>query len=486
MPQLLRFHSAALAIAALGIIHAAVPASAQQETAQKQFCPSFGWSEGLASNFQQPNSQFPVNDTKPNPNKPNDPIPDCNFHMWSFEAFVWATALNKQNVPRFMTLPTEEDLLSPLAFAATVHPRTLQLAARSVVGHGLPGYTEGAGAFVQADGHVLVAPNGYPVYTSVHMNPTYFATARNNLIATGDFQKGQPNDTFPLGSAVFKATWLRLGPDENPPAGAFVTQAQVPVLTVQRSPTSIAILPVPNKFVTAKVALVGLHVVGVTVNHPEFLWGTFEHTLNTPQVPDNTFSASGSSSTGYTFYKANTSYGQANIAVEPPLLTFNTATQRFSPITNAVLENQTGGENQTLNGVLVGPQNVQSVSVQGQSFLSHEKAPQSIFANYYLVGTVWMQPNSYNLNSDQSSAVGSVNLANSTAETFQQFPTNTDMTKVKNCFMCHNATSYSFQSSPPPLKNRLIAISHALSVGTDYAVPNMISGNVRMLFFKGQ
>ncbi len=259
------------------------------------------------------------------------------------------------------------------------------------------------------------------------------------------------------------------------------------MLTVQRSATSITILPVPNQFVTATVALVGLHVVGVTVNHPEFLWGTFEHKLNTPQVPDNTFSTSGSSSTGYTFYKANTSYGQANIAVLPPLLTFNTTTQRFAPTTNAVLENQTGGENQT-----DGPTNVQSVSTQGQSFLAHEKGDkkvqptQWIFANYYLVGTVWMDPNSYNLNSDQSNAVGSVNLANTTAETFQQYPTNTDMSKVKNCFMCHNASSYSFQSSPPPLKNRLIAISHALSVGTDYAVPNMVSGDVRMLFFKGQ
>jgi hypothetical protein len=61
------------------------------------------------------------------------------------------------------------------------------------------------------------------------------------------------------------------------------------------------------------------------------------------------------------------------------------------------------------------------------------------------------------------------------------------MSKVKNCFMCHNASSYSFQTPPPAqLNNRLVAISHTLSVGTDYAVPNMISGNVRMLFFKGQ
>jgi hypothetical protein len=483
----LRFRFTALTTAALSVA-AAAPVLAQQPQPTPpppaRGCPQMGWSEGLWSNFQQPNSAFPTKDTHEQPNG----VPDCIFHQWSVEAFVWATTLNKQNVPRFMTLPTEEDLLSPmLAAAATVHPRTLQLAARSIVGEGLPGYSEGAGAFVQADGNVLVAPNGYPVYTSVHMNPTYFITARKNLIATGDFQKGSPNDTFPVGSAVFKATWLRLAPGEKAPDGAFVTQAQVPVLTVQRSSTAITILPVPGKFVTATVALVGLHVVGVTENHPEFLWGTFEHNLNSPQVPDNTFSTSGSSPNDYTLYKANTSYGQSNIAFKPPLLPFNPATQRFAPTTNAVVENQTGGESQPN-----GPGNVLAVSGQGQSFFAHEKGDkkvqpmQWIFANYYLVGTVWMLPNSYNLNSDQTNAVGSVNLANSTAETFVQYPTNTDMSKVQNCFMCHNAGSYSFQSSPPPLNNRLVAISHTLSVGTDYAVPNMISGNVRMQFFKGQ
>jgi len=484
MSQLLRFRFAALAIAALGV-HAAVPASAQQPVAAALApCPTFGWAEGLKSNFQQPDSQFPINDTKPNPNNPTAPIPDCNFHQWSFEAFVWATTLDSNGVPRFMTLPTENDLTSTDANAAAVRPRELKLAARSTIAHDLPGFTEGAGAFVQADGNVLVAPNGYPVYTSVHMNPTYFATAQQNLIVDGNYQKGSPDSTFPLGSAVFKATWLRLDTGQAAPTGAFTTQAQVQVLTVLRTKTTVAIVPVPGQFVTATVALVGLHVVGVTVDHPEFLWGTFEHTLNTPQVPDNTFTPSSSVSNpdSFTFYQARTPFSLVNQPLMPPSLTFNPATQRFSPSTNAVLENQTGGENQTYNGVLIGPRNVLAVSGQGQSFLAHEQPPQSIFANYYLVGTVWMMPNSYNLNSDQSSAVGSVNLANTTAETFQQYPNNSNMQNVQNCFMCHNPTSYSFDPSLPKLPNRLVAISHALSVGTPYAVPNLIFGPAKTLF----
>src|SRR5262249_55066912 len=145
-------------------------------------CPPFGWAEGLGA-YQRPDAAFPTKDTEPR--QPGESIPDCNFHMWSFEAFVWATAMI-DGVPRFMTLPTEDDLLGPgaNAAAATVHPRALKLGARSMVAADVPGFTEGAGAFVQADGNVLVAPNGYPVYTSVHMNPTYFNAAKANLIAT--------------------------------------------------------------------------------------------------------------------------------------------------------------------------------------------------------------------------------------------------------------------------------------------------------------
>jgi hypothetical protein len=471
-----------LAVAAALGAYAATPVSAQQPQPLSPppaapGCPTFGWQEGLGARFQQLDSKFPTQDTA------NENTPDCNFHQWSFEAFVWATTLIN-GVPRFLMLPTEEDLLTPLAAAAaTVHPRALQLAARATVAHDLPGFAEGAGAFVQADGNVLVGPNGYPVYTSVHMNPPYFATARKNLIFGGAYQKGDPNETFPVGAAVFKATWRRLAPDEKPPTDAYVTQAQVPVLTVQRSATAITILPVPGKFVSATVVLVGLHVVGVTVNHPEMLWGTLEHYRNTPQVADNTFATSGSSSTDYTFYKANTSYADVNIKKLPPQLTFDTTTQRFSPVTNAVLENQTGGDTQPF-----GPGNVLIVSAEGQKFFSNEKnnkdkkvQAEAVFANYYLVGTVWMLPNSFTINSSRSDAVGSVNLANTTAETFQQYPTNADMTNVKNCFMCHNASSYSFQKTLPQLDKRLVAISHALSVGSDYAVPNMVSGSAPLL-----
>ncbi len=454
-------------------------ASAQTPAAQT-FCPTMGWSEGLVNNFMQPNSPFPTEDTA------NLNAPDCAFHQWSWEAFAWAVTLVKapgidSTLPRFLTLHRLDELLPApggvLKKAAAT--RTLVLGARSLFAHGTAGFKEDAGAIVEADGNMMVGLNGYPVYASVHMNDSYFNTAKANLIATGDYQKNAPNDPyFEVGAAVFKATWMRVDDVSQAPKGSYTTTASVPRLSTTTKPnqkggTTTTIAP-NGQMDTVTVALVGLHVVGYTVNHPEFLWGTFEHNLNAPMVPDNTFSTSGSSSKGYTFYTANTSYSQVNLAAVPPQLVLNEATQKLTPVTQTVGQWATGGENHP-----DGPKNIQNINEQAQGIVAKLENVQNLFANYNLIGTVWLQPNTYvagnpaatdgNLN---KLATGSVTLANTTAETFVQSPS---AKAALNCFMCHNATSYSFQA--PALANARIAISHVLAIGTDKAVQNEVSGS---------
>jgi hypothetical protein len=463
-----------LAVTAIGFAGAFGNVAGAAPPPPAKGCPLQGWAEGLGR-YLKPDFPFPTDDTK------NLPTADCIFHQWSWEAFVWATALindpaSGATVPRFMTLATPAELLDSNESASEPKLRPLTLAARSQTFHGLAGFNEGAGAIVEADGNMLVAQNGYPVYASVHMNKSYFDTARKNLIATGGYQNQPADSYFDVGAAVFKATWLRLDPGQQPPAGAYTTEAQVPVLETKVTPGLVTIQPVAGKFVTVTVALVGLHTVGQTVNHPEFLWGTFEHKMNSPATPDNTFTASPTrmDPMSYTLYKGNSPFSQVNKPAEPPALQLDAATQKLMPVTNAVLENQTGGENQPN-----GPGNVIAVTAQAQKFVAGLKPPQSSFANYNLIGTVWMLPKSYNLNSDQSSAVGSVNLVNVTAETFVQKPKNTPISGVLNCFLCHNAGSYSFQN--PPLPNRLIALSHVLAIGSPYEVPNSIAGKLMLV-----
>lgn len=440
--------------------------AASTTTANGLDCPmGFGWSEGLGQ-YLLPAATMPTDDTA------NIPTPDCAFHQWSWETFIWANALDANGTPRFMTMPTPADLLGGGDTSTASEKPMLTLASRSHAADQLNSVIEGAGAIVEADGNMLVAKNGYPVYASVHMNESYFNTAKNNLIIDGGY-KNNTGDYFSVGAAVIKATWLRLGNGVSAPEGAFVTQAQVPVLHVVRTKTTAAVVPMKGLYDTVDVALVGMHVVGYTENHPEFLWGTFEHKMNAPMIPDNTFSTSGSSPNDYTFYKANTPFSEVNLpnsSSNNPVLSFDSSTGTFSPATNVVQQNKTGGENQT-NGVA----NIEALNESSQTFLSHlTNKAQATFANYNLIGTVWMLPNSYSLTSGAQDAVGSVVLANSTAETFFQSAKNTPMSAVKNCFTCHNATSYTFASNPLGLQNRKIALSHVLSEGTSYAVPNTI------------
>ena len=184
---------ATLAIAALGL-SCAFDAARAAAPPPARGCPPNGWQENLI-NYLTPTFAFPTTDTQ------YLPTPDCNFHEWSWEAFVWATALvpdaaSGSTVPRFMTLATPDDLLNVNDNAGEPRLRPLTLAARSQKFHGTAGFTEGAGAIVEADGNMLVSQNGYPVYASVHMNKSYFDTAKKNLIVNGDFHQQfvwQPN-----------------------------------------------------------------------------------------------------------------------------------------------------------------------------------------------------------------------------------------------------------------------------------------------------
>lgn len=452
-----------------------------------QPCPTLGWSEHLPK-YLKPNTAFPTQDT------PVD-APDCAFHQWSWEAFVWATALDTNGVPRFMNLHTPEDLFK--SGSSVNGPHVLTLATRAT--HATGEHVEGTGAIVEADGNMLVAPNGYPVYASVHMNDAYFATVKQNMIINGGYQANTGTDEFPVGAAVFKAMWLRLDDGQQPPAGAFVTKAQVPILTEFLTADDTIYVTPTGRTITVTVALIGLHVVGRTINHAEFVWGTFEHKDNSPRFADGTFNPKSAASDPktYTLYQGGTPYNQTNIpstqttasstttpltspstvitttVTMTPNITFNPSTQRFAPANNVVLANKTGSETFSSRG----PENIHNINQCAHTFLSGLSGEQSTFANYDLIGTVWMAPNTYSVNSSSSNALGSVNLANSTAETFVQnlTGTTTPSTAFQNCFSCHNPDTFQNVAPLPNLTARRVALSHVLAAGSLYAVPNLLA-----------
>jgi len=418
----------------------------------------------------------------------------CTRHAWR-DGEGWLLCVDANGVPRFMKLHTPDDLFK--SNGGENGPHVLTLASRAT--HAVGDHVEGAGAIVEADGNMLVAPNGYPVYASVHMNDAYFSTVKQNMIFNGGYENNVGSDDFPVGAAVFKAMWLRLDVGQQPPPGAFVTQAQVPILTEFLTADNTIYVTPSGRTTTVPVALIGLHVVGRTINHAEFIWGTFEHHTNSPRFPDGTFNpqSTASDQNSYTLYHGGTPYNQTNIAstqttatststplsapsttitttvTMTPAITFNPTTQRFSPANNVVLANATGSETFSPKG----PADVAALNQSAHTFYSKQSGPQATFGSYDLIGTVWMAPNTYSLSSSSSNALGSVNLANSTAETFEQnlTGTTTPSSSFQNCFSCHNPDTFQNVAPMPNLAARRVALSHVLAAGTLYAVPNLLA-----------
>src|SRR5688500_1073050 len=91
------------------------------DTIQPENCPTIAWSEGL-NTYTSALAAFPTKDTAGNST-------GCNFQQWSWESFVWATAIQSTGQPRFLDMPTTENL-SP-SLAAKAHTKKLVLRPRT-------------------------------------------------------------------------------------------------------------------------------------------------------------------------------------------------------------------------------------------------------------------------------------------------------------------------------------------------------------------
>lgn len=358
------------------------------------------------------------------------PTTDCDFQVWSWTAFVhWMQNDPSTGQPMFLGLPTPADLM-PNA-KKVKGPRKLLLQPRTLKPDGLGGEIQQAGS-----NGVIVDQAGRVVYYSTHMDPIYFAFAQQYYGPT-NYQKASATLNFPLGATVLKTSWRVLDPSETPPNNAFVTPALVAQL--QNGPNGVE---ATSTMIPANAILVGVHVVGVIKDHPEFAWGTFELNNNSPNLPAGMSPKSGTpvNTNSFTFYQGGTPANACN-AMDVVMLT-DANQQTAAPITNIFRQFQYGGATSDRVADIVSSNSNFQSAIQGQT------AVNPVFAQYGLVGTVWqkantLQPNNPNMS---SSSIGSPSLANSTMETYVQ---------GTNCFSCHNTG---------PGKN--IDLSHILLIGS--------------------
>ena len=188
-----------------------------------------------------------------------------------------------------------------------------------------------------------------------------------------------------------------------------------------------------------KLALVGIHVVGSTLDHPEMLWATFEHVNNTPN-PQYTFTTT---SNGVGTQPADGPGGWlfSSTGAAPA----NANTPRITP--NGTTLDATFGQT-------IGPSDVVRVNPWGTAstdadFTANNTDIVSLNANvigllaagdvrknYILIGTSWVKGGG---SPSTGTIVGTPEMANSTMETFFQF---------SNCFGCHTGNMLGTRADP--------------------------------------
>jgi hypothetical protein len=355
----------------------------------------------------------------------------------------------------------------------------------------------------------------YPVvYYSIHVNDV-FVGLQNNQATVNYYNNGPNQSNFPITAAQVtdiataakttyadanqltvevKNSWVDTAYLSSTQAAGLITvSADVPAFAQSTNSSGNAVLTWDGKTtVTRTLALVGMHVVGTVAGHPEMVWATFESDFNSPDATysfiNNNFqngtcptgqnclstvTFSTSSSTPSIFY---TGTSGASAPPEPIVMTANsggnntTITSTSSKLvpTNVARLNPWGNRQPTspslTDPVVINNTQLLSLETTLNSALTTAGKNGPILANYKQIGAVWtngtipITANNYQPQ-DVSLAIGSVYLANTTMETFEQ-STAANPTGTSNCFTCHSISP----NSPAQIPTTAGAtISHVFS-----------------------
>jgi len=395
------------------------------------------------------------------------PKVDCDFQQWSWTAFIhYMQKEGPDGQPLFLSLPTAQDLETPSAANngssdGTV-PSELMLMPR-VQKPGLARLLRNPNdlnSINQAGSEgILVDQNSRVVYYSIHVNKPYFDFAKKHM-GNENYNKTPARENFPLDATVIKASWEIIDDDSKVPADTFTTKATIQELEVDPDHKG-KLRPSDKTQSGVTVALIGAHVVGVVRDHPEFIWATFEQKNNAPDLPPGTppGSKQAVSKNSFSLYRANTSAGNSNQL--PTAYTLNAETQKVQPNTTIFRQFAHGGaefsaESPTTSG-MSRVADIDSINANMQGAIpEHGDKIDPVFANYNLIGSVWLDTSQTPLQPGMdlfANSVGSIALANATMESFVQGI-------GTNCFSCHTTQPFAVTTN---FQDKNIAISHIIS-----------------------
>lgn len=381
------------------------------------------------------------------------------FHQWSWQKFLWLTKPEYQIEKLFVNLDGKE---VPLYVGETL-PLFLNPQKMHQVGSHLEAVTPVAGASVVLEDTAQAGSSGIlrtnpaynsahnkeeTVFYSIHVSPTLQNAAEKfkDSILNGSLAKNNLA-SFPVGSLELKVSWVSAEAiPENKRANYFITVG--------------AVDDGKGNFINTEVAMLGMHVVGVVENHPEFIWATFENYDLAPNYNWKEDKAS-SSTDKLLFAKGNTT-GIGGIY-------WDTITQQPSKLYK-VYDLFKFGIPRDKEGKLMKTSQEEPVNFNNIKNINDcvKENLKDVWQNYFYNGSIWVDTDGLTAKEQAkllvklggsignatvgSSARGSLNNANVTMETFTQTFNSSlkhiQVDNLANCFSCHNAVSYTNNTSP--------------------------------------
>lgn len=331
--------------------------------------------------------------------------------------------------------------------------KTLNLADTTVLVDGVQRLLTTAGEVVeigQAGGNaVLMTRNNGLVYYLLQVNdvfayfktgmdngkfsaplPTEFPVAAPLMDKITDIAKNAPpphtKNGFPDRIALameLKSSWVEASTLSNPQAYLTIKA------TIPNFVPSGADKLVQSGTKNVDLAMVGFHVVGSTLGHPEMIWATYEHINNAPNLQ----------------YAYKTASGAATRPADGSgAWLFSSSGASAAPLRPRMTAQNNGAEIVAANPLTIGPVDVTRQNPWGtlatdgaaddintavisinRSVLG-QMAAGDVRANYIMIGSTWTKDGK---GPAGANVTGTRTLANATMETFKQ---------RLNCFVCHS------------------------------------------------
>lgn len=355
----------------------------------------------------------------------------------------------------------EHALRSPLTVGPVeVHPAQIGKARKFVVDR-LPIFVDRFGNVIdveqgQADGSVLIAQNGSPIYYGIAVNEVlaYFRTMQGSSVPANllfPTTQGELDNITTFASAhnrtfidpealafEIKTSWIETTGLAN--VGDYITMtAEIPTYD-KSDPLNWKKTGTTN----AQVALVGMHVVGSAAGHPEMIWATFEHLGNTANDAYSYRNSVGGTTAvpvdtaGNWLFTASNSAGPFNVLRQTTSGDNIVAVSSSTPVgPNNIIRRKAWGAASD-----VSPNPLKNSPASNSEIISVNNSVRGLLANgdvrrnYIMTGSTWMIAGVFPFNSFNATQVGTSKLNNTTMETFTQ-GTSTQAAGTFNCFTCH-------------------------------------------------